>query len=66
MTAAVAAAIRVIRWDRTLGGRGLINQHYRNPVPDGVSELVVLTDQGIFGFAILERPLALGANEDLK
>src|SRR5665213_406426 len=66
MPAAAATAIRVVRSARTLGGRCLINQHYRNAVPDGVSELIVLADQGIFGFAILKRPLALGANEDLE
>lgn len=58
--------IRAIVTRRTLGGRRLVDQHDGNSITHRVSELVAVTDQRVFGFPVLERPLALGAYENFE
>jgi hypothetical protein len=45
---------------------GLIDEHYRYVVPDGIAQPTGVTEKDGFLFAILERAFALGANEDLE
>lgn len=65
-TLAATLATGLVREARTLDGRRLVYQHDGDPITHWISEFVALADQRVFGFAILEWPLALRADEDFE
>src|ERR1035437_6411269 len=65
--AAQSAPARTTRWSvRTLERRGLIDEHHRNVVADGIAKLAALAIERRLAFAIFERALAARTDEDFE